>query len=118
MATSPPSSGSGRRAGPHIVLVGMMGAGKTTVGTRLARRDRGRDCHAGRRLIIVPVDRGDRSYDVLVGEGARHRLLEVLPIGVNRAVVVTQASIPVEVDPGVEHIVLTIEEGEEAKCLE
>jgi 5-deoxy-5-amino-3-dehydroquinate synthase len=68
-------------------------------------------------VITVPVELGDRSYDVLVGFGARHRLLEVLPVGVQRAVVVTQANIGVEVDPGVEHLVLTIEEGEGAKDL-
>jgi 5-deoxy-5-amino-3-dehydroquinate synthase len=68
-------------------------------------------------VITVPVDLGDRSYDVLVGFGARHRLLEVLPVGVQRAVVVTQAAIGVEVDPGVEHLVLTIDEGEAAKDL-
>jgi 5-deoxy-5-amino-3-dehydroquinate synthase len=69
-------------------------------------------------MITVPVDLGERSYDVLVGEGARHRLLDVLPFGVQRAVVVTQANIPVEVDPGVEHQVVTIGDGEGAKDLE
>jgi 5-deoxy-5-amino-3-dehydroquinate synthase len=69
-------------------------------------------------VITVPVDLGARSYDVLVGEGARHRLLDVLPFGVQRAVVVTQANIPVEVDPGVEHQIVTIGDGEGAKDLE
>jgi 5-deoxy-5-amino-3-dehydroquinate synthase len=69
-------------------------------------------------VITVPVDLGERSYDVLVGEGARHRLLDVLPFGAQRAVVVTQANIPVEVDPGVEHQVVTIGDGEGAKDLE
>src|SRR2546426_10039051 len=69
-------------------------------------------------MITIPVALGDRSYDVLVGFGARHRLLEVLPIGVQRAVVVTQANIGVEVDPGVEHQVLTIGQGEAEKDLE
>ena len=69
-------------------------------------------------MITVPVELGERSYDVLVGEGARHRLLDVLPFGVQRAVVVTQANIPVEVDPGVEHVVVTIGDGEGAKDLE
>jgi 5-deoxy-5-amino-3-dehydroquinate synthase len=68
-------------------------------------------------VITVPVALGERSYDVLVGFGARHRLLEVLPVGVQRAVVVTQAAIGVDVDPGVEHQVLTIDEGEAAKDL-
>lgn len=68
-------------------------------------------------MITVPVGLGERSYEVLVGFGARHRLLEVLPVGVQRAVIVTQAAIGVDVDPGVEHLVLTIEEGEDAKHL-
>jgi 5-deoxy-5-amino-3-dehydroquinate synthase len=68
-------------------------------------------------VIRVPVPLGERSYDVLVGHGARHRLLEVLPVGVERAAVVTQASIPWTVDPGVESKVFTIPEGEDAKHL-
>ena len=68
-------------------------------------------------MITVPVDLGDRSYDVLVGHGARHRLLEVLPTGVQRAAVVTQASIPWTVEPGVESKVFTIGEGEDQKDL-
>ena len=53
-------------------------------------------------MITVPVELGDRSYDVLVGAGARHRLLEVLPVGVQRAAVVTQAAVGWDVDPGVD----------------
>ncbi|HEX4904011.1 MAG TPA: 3-dehydroquinate synthase family protein [Acidimicrobiales bacterium] len=68
-------------------------------------------------MITVHVPLGDRSYDVLVGHGARHRLLEVLPAGVQRAAVVTQAAIPWTVDPGVESKVFTIGEGEDAKDL-
>jgi 5-deoxy-5-amino-3-dehydroquinate synthase len=69
-------------------------------------------------MIRVPVELGDRSYDVLVGPGARHRLLEVLPVGVRRAAVVTQAAVGVPVDPGVEHEVFLIDDGEDAKCME
>ncbi|HUF33531.1 MAG TPA: 3-dehydroquinate synthase family protein [Acidimicrobiales bacterium] len=69
-------------------------------------------------MITVPVDLGDRSYDVLVGHGARHRLTEVLPTGVQRAAVVTQTAIGVEVDPGVEHRTFTMGDGEDAKSLE
>jgi 5-deoxy-5-amino-3-dehydroquinate synthase len=69
-------------------------------------------------MIRVPVSLGARSYDVLVGAGTRHRLLEVLPPGVKRAAVVTQESVGVSVDPGVEHRVLLMDDGEEAKCLE
>ncbi len=68
-------------------------------------------------MITVPVDLGDRSYDVLVGWGARHRLTEVLPVGAGRAAVVTQAPVGVEVDPGVEHRTWTLADGEEAKTL-
>jgi 5-deoxy-5-amino-3-dehydroquinate synthase len=66
----------------------------------------------------IHVELGERSYWVLVGPGARHRLLEVLPVGAARAAVVTQPSIPVEVDAGVEQRVFTIGEGERAKDLE
>ena len=69
-------------------------------------------------MITVPVPLDERAYPVLVGPGARHRLLEVLPVGVRRAAIVTQPGIPVRVDPGVEHRVFHIDEGEEAKNLE
>ena len=68
-------------------------------------------------MIELSVPLGDRSYPVLVGHGARHRLLELLPIGVKRAAIVTQASIPVTVDPGVDHRVFTMDEGEHGKHL-
>jgi 5-deoxy-5-amino-3-dehydroquinate synthase len=44
-------------------------------------------------------------------------LLEVLPTGIERVALVTQESIPVEVDPGVEHRTFTMPEGEEHKDL-
>jgi 5-deoxy-5-amino-3-dehydroquinate synthase len=69
-------------------------------------------------VIRVPVALERDPYEVLVGEGARHRLLEVLPLGVERAAIVTQADIGVPVDPGVEHEVFLLDEGEEAKTLE
>jgi len=68
-------------------------------------------------VIEVEVPLEGRSYRVLVGAGARHRLVEVLPTGVERVALVTQESIPVAVDPGVEHRTFTIGEGEEAKDL-
>ncbi|MCU1499236.1 MAG: aroB [Acidimicrobiales bacterium] len=68
-------------------------------------------------MIELEVSLGDRSYPVLVGAGARHRLLEVLPVGVERVALVTQESIPVTVDPGVEHQVFTMPEGEHGKHL-
>ncbi len=68
-------------------------------------------------MIELTVPLGDRSYPVLVGAGARHRLLELLPVGVERVAVVTQAEIPVTVDPGVDHRVFTMPDGEHGKDL-
>jgi 5-deoxy-5-amino-3-dehydroquinate synthase len=69
-------------------------------------------------MITVPVALGDRSYDVLVGRGARHRLLEVLPVGAARAAVVTQEAVGVAVDAGVEQRTFLMGDGETAKDLE
>ena len=70
-------------------------------------------------LITVPVPLGGgRSYDVLVGAGARHRLLEVLPVGAHRAAIVTQAAVGVTVDAGIEQRTFLMGDGEPAKCLE
>jgi 5-deoxy-5-amino-3-dehydroquinate synthase len=68
-------------------------------------------------MITVPVELGDRRYPVLVGAGARHRLADVLPVGVRMVAVVTQANIGVEVDPGVPTVVLHVPDGEAAKSL-
>jgi len=54
-------------------------------------------------VITVPVRLGSRSYPVVVGPGARHRLADLLPDGARRAAVVTQEAVPVTVDPGIEH---------------
>jgi 5-deoxy-5-amino-3-dehydroquinate synthase len=64
------------------------------------------------------VDLGPRSYPVIVGGGARHRLLELLPAGAHRAAVVTQEAVPVAVDAGVEQRIFFLDTGEEAKNLE
>ncbi len=66
----------------------------------------------------ITVGLGDRAYRVLVGAGARYRLLEVLPVGAQRAAIVTQESIPVTVDAGVEQRTFLLDDGEDAKCLE
>lgn len=74
-------------------------------------------------MIPVPVELGDRRYEVLVGEGARRRLSGVLAErlrGARRAAVVTQASLAGEpwfadVDPGLPYEVHTVPEGEEGK---
>jgi 5-deoxy-5-amino-3-dehydroquinate synthase len=64
------------------------------------------------------VDLGERSYPVLVGPGARHRLIEVLPVGANRAAVVSQQTVPWAVDAGVEQRSFFLPDGEQAKDLE
>jgi 5-deoxy-5-amino-3-dehydroquinate synthase len=64
------------------------------------------------------VDLGDRAYPVLVGPGARHRLIEVLPVGAHRAAVVTQQTVPWTVDAGVEQRSFFLGDGERAKDLE
>ncbi len=68
-------------------------------------------------MIRVTVPLADRAYDVLVGAGARRELARVLPSSTRRAVVVTQAAVPLVVDPGVPHEVITIGSGEEFKSL-
>jgi len=68
-------------------------------------------------VIIVPVGLGERSYDVIVGDGARHELAGVVPDAARRVAIVTQDGVGVEVDPGREHRVFTIGQGEAAKSL-
>jgi 5-deoxy-5-amino-3-dehydroquinate synthase len=68
-------------------------------------------------VIVVPVDLGERSYDVLVGDGVRHELAGVVPRSAKRVAVVTQAGVGVEVDPGREFQVFEIGEGEDTKSL-
>ena len=69
---------------------------------------------------VVPVELADRTYDVVVGEGARHELARIVAQTVptaRRAVVVTQEGIGVEVDPGLPFEVVTVPDGESAKSL-
>jgi len=68
-------------------------------------------------MISVTVPLGDRSYPVLVGDGVRAELASVLPAGTRRVAVVTQAHLGMTVDPGVEHRVFHIGDGEEHKTM-
>jgi 5-deoxy-5-amino-3-dehydroquinate synthase len=68
-------------------------------------------------VITVDVALGERGYPVLVGYDARARLGSVLPAGTRRVAVVTQATIPLEVEPGVEHRRFEIGDGEPYKRL-
>jgi 5-deoxy-5-amino-3-dehydroquinate synthase len=67
--------------------------------------------------VSVSVDLSSRSYDVLIGPGVRHELATLLPRGAKRAFVVTQAGIPVDIDPGMEHVSVEIGRGERSKSL-
>jgi 5-deoxy-5-amino-3-dehydroquinate synthase len=72
-------------------------------------------------MIEVPVELGDRSYEVVVGEGARHELARLVAAAVptaRRAVVITQAGINVSVDPGLPFEEILVPDGEAAKSLE
>ena len=68
-------------------------------------------------MITVRVPLGERSYDVLVGNGARSELAALLPSTTRRAAVVTQAGIPFDVDPGVPFERFEIGDGEQHKTL-
>jgi 5-deoxy-5-amino-3-dehydroquinate synthase len=68
-------------------------------------------------VISVDVALGDRSYPVLVGAGARHELAGLLPASARRVALVSQATIPLELDPGREHRRFDIGDGEDAKDL-
>jgi 5-deoxy-5-amino-3-dehydroquinate synthase len=69
-------------------------------------------------MITVELELPDgRRCPVLVGDGAVHELAGVLPPRARRVAVVTQANIPVEVDPGRDHRVFTIGDGETSKSM-
>jgi len=68
-------------------------------------------------LLVEEVDLGDRSYRVLVGRGASDELATLIPARAQRAAIVTQAGLGVEVDPGIESKVFTIGDGEAHKSL-
>jgi len=70
-------------------------------------------------LHTVTVDvGGGRAYPVHVGRGALSQLGDVIPGNTQRVAVVTQEGIGVDVDPGREHEVFTVVDGEEAKTLD
>jgi len=68
-------------------------------------------------MITVQVPLGKRSYDVLVGHGARSELAALLPRSARRAAVVTQPGIPFDVDPGLPSQRFEIGDGEQHKTL-
>jgi len=68
-------------------------------------------------MIVVPVQLADRSYDVLVGDGVRSELSRVIPERAKRVAIVTQEGLGIEVDPGREHKVFTMGDGEQSKSM-
>lgn len=68
-------------------------------------------------MITVPIALADRSYEAVVGAGARMALRRLLPPKAVRAAVVTQAGIDFTVDTGREQRTFLVAGGEEAKCL-
>ncbi len=58
-----------------------------------------------------------RPYDVAVGAGASSELASLIPASARRAAIVTQANIGISVDPGCEHRVFEVVDGEEAKTM-
>jgi 5-deoxy-5-amino-3-dehydroquinate synthase len=69
-------------------------------------------------VITVEVDLGERSYPVVVGEGALGRLDELLPPGIRRLAIITQQAIPVDIRTALPATVLHIGQGEEHKNLQ
>src|SRR5580700_7985271 len=72
----------------------------------------------------VSVELGERSYEVVLGDGARHQLAELIRRRAPRArvaVIVTSPSIAAQpwfdVTSGIEQHVLTVPDGESAKSL-
>jgi 5-deoxy-5-amino-3-dehydroquinate synthase len=65
--------------------------------------------------ITVPL--AGRSYEVVVGAGAVSALPSLIPAGAKRVAIVTQVSIPFNVDPGCDHKVFTIGVGEQHKTV-
>ena len=72
-------------------------------------------------MIVVPVDLGDRSYDVLVGDGVRAEVSRFVPASARRVAIVTQPGIGVDVAPflgeGIESRVFEMGVGEEHKTM-
>ena len=68
-------------------------------------------------MIVVPVQLADRSYEVLVGDGARNELARLIPERAKRVAIVTQEGLGIDVDPGRDHKVFTMGDGEHSKSM-
>jgi 5-deoxy-5-amino-3-dehydroquinate synthase len=67
--------------------------------------------------VTIEVELGDRGYPVHVGDGVRELLPELVPEGAKRVAVITQAAIPWRIDPGCDHVIIDVPDGESAKSL-
>lgn len=67
------------------------------------------------RTVTVPL--ADRSYNVVVGSGARSQLHSLIPATARKVAIVTQAELPFSVDPGREHQTFVIGQGERHKTM-
>jgi len=68
-----------------------------------------------RQQVIVQL--GNRSYPVIVGAGVRVELNAVLPTTARRAVIVTQQSIPIQVETDIPSTTVVIGDGEQHKTM-
>jgi 5-deoxy-5-amino-3-dehydroquinate synthase len=68
-------------------------------------------------LILVEVAVPGGTYPVVVGPGAAGELAGLVPAGARKVAVVTQPGIGLDVDPGREHEVFPIADGEAAKTV-
>ncbi|MGH9170334.1 MAG: 3-dehydroquinate synthase family protein [Acidimicrobiales bacterium] len=68
-------------------------------------------------LTTVAVPLGARSYDVVVGPGARAALTGMVPSAAQMAVVITQEGLDVPVETGLPTSVVRVPAGEKAKSL-
>ncbi len=68
-------------------------------------------------MIVVPVPLAEDPYDVYVGDGVRHELAGVIPERARRVAIVTQPGIGVEVEPGRDHRVFEMPDGEASKSM-
>lgn len=68
-------------------------------------------------LQRITVELRDRSYPVIVGHGARRELINVIPTGARRAVIVTQRNINFDLDIQLPSVTVFIGDGEKYKSL-
>lgn len=68
-------------------------------------------------MIRIEVPVPGRTYDAVVGRDVLDEVGALVPSAAKRAAIVTQSGIGVSVDPGVDHRVFTIADGEGAKSL-